>query len=95
MNRVERFRQLRKSRRKYILVVILFIMLVISGICIVDYSINSLMYDNNQIEVLSFRNSDNCFEISILKNKFYVNTTYMKRDYEKLKGLITGLFQSK
>ena len=93
MNRVERFKEVRKLKRKYMLVVLFLILFMISGICIADYSINNLMYDDNHIEVISIHNSGAYLEISILKSKIYINTTSMKKDYEKVKGLITGLFR--
>lgn len=55
MGRVEKFREQRRHRQKCIAVVILFILLTAAGVCTADYRVNTLLKDENRVEVVGFR----------------------------------------
>ena len=63
-------------------------MLLVSGICIVDYSVNNLLNNNSSIDIISVKASETELEISILNYKLSLNTTYINRVINKLKSLI-------
>ena len=43
MNRLKKYKQMRNVRQKYLFLVFLLILILIAGICTVDYSVNNLM----------------------------------------------------
>lgn len=92
MGRVEQFRSARKMRWRYLGSFVLFFTLLIAGICTVDYSVNSIARNVNRVELISFRNIENSYyEVNLANKKFYINTTYIKRDYQRLKDKIFGM----
>jgi predicted small integral membrane protein len=91
MNRLERFRDMRRIRRKYAVSFFLCCLLLFSGICVADVSVNSLMKSENRIDIISFSSTGSFMEISLLNHKFYINISYVKRDYLKLKDMVNNL----
>jgi hypothetical protein len=89
MGRVEKFKEIRLLRRKYIFSFLLIVVVFVAGICFTDYSINSLMKNENRLSIVTYslKNNSN-IEISILNNKFYFDISYLKRDLGKLKTLV-------
>lgn len=93
MGRLERFKEIRVTRRRYILSILIFLMLMIPGICISDYSINSILRNEKRIEVVGVRNINNSYiELDLLKRKYYINIKYLFRDYENVRKRIMGIF---
>lgn len=86
IKRVEKFKQLKNKRKKYIFSFILFVFLLVGGICCTDYSISSLMYNKNNIQIFSFSKLDNyIIEIDFFDKKLYFTSFYIERDYQNLK----------
>lgn len=95
MGRLERFREARIQRKRYILSAVLIAVLFLSGVCIADYSVNSLLKNEKRIDILTMQKINNYyFEINFLNQKLFINTTYIKRDFENFKGLVKQLFHS-
>lgn len=92
MNRLEHFKEARKSRRKYVLSVSLLLIMVVTGFCIIDYSINSLMKNEKRISLVSYQyiNEDR-IEVNVLNNKFLVNISYIRRDFEKIRNMFGNI----
>lgn len=89
MSRLEKYREIRITRKRYLLSVIIFLMLIIPGLCIVDYSVNSIMKGENRIDVLAIKNIKSQYiEITLMNRKHYINTVYLRRDYERFKKII-------
>lgn len=95
MNRLEKFREIRRFRRKYISSFFLFFVLLVAGICIVDYSGNYLMQDERRITIASVKNNRTNLEINLLNYKFYLNITYINRDIERIREAINRVIKSR
>ena len=85
MNRLEKYKEIRKTRRRYVSLFLVFFSLLVLGACITDYALNGLMKDQKGINLVSLASSDTYAEISILNHKYYLNTTYISRDLERAK----------
>lgn len=95
MSRLERFKEIRAVRRRYLFSILIFFMLLIPGICISDYSVNSILKDEKRIEVVGLKNINNQYlEVNLFKIKYHINIKYLFRDYEKVKKSILGVFNS-
>ncbi len=92
MNRVERLKEKKTHKRKYVCLAILFFSVVFTGICTADYSINSLMNNQKCIKIFTYRNyGESSFEISVMNKKVHFNTKYIERDINKIKSKFSGL----
>lgn len=86
IRRLEKFREARRSRRRYLCAFLLFFLLVMLGVCIADFSINNMMKNQSGIELVHFQKINESFlEISLLDKKFYIDTSYVNRDFQNLK----------
>lgn len=93
MSRVEKFKEIRSLRKKYASIFVLFTLLMVVGVCVADYSVNNLMQNRKQIEILSLKSlKDSFIEINFMNQKWYINTSYISRDYKKLKSTVDGWF---
>lgn len=96
MSRVERLKEKKSYRRKYVGLAVLFFSVVFAGICAADYSVNSLMTNQKCIKIISFRNyAESSFEISIMDKKVHFNTKYIEKDIKNIKNKISGLMNIK
>lgn len=96
MGRVEQFRTARKTRWRYIGSFVLFFTLLTVGICTADYSVNSIAKNEKRVELITFKGLDKSFyEINLANKKFYVNTEYIQRDYQRFKNRVLGLLGRK
>ncbi|HEX3030090.1 MAG TPA: hypothetical protein VHT34_12490 [Clostridia bacterium] len=91
MNRVDVFRQKRQFRRKIKIVVITFLLFILAGIVIADYSVNSLMKDENRIEMVTMDNKKDYYVFDLLGKKIYIKLTHIKNDCEKVKDMIRSI----
>lgn len=91
MNRLEKFRQKRNLKQKYMSAALLFLSLLIAGIMSVDYSINYLVSGRQGFAFATVNSKDNGLEIVFMNQRIYVNTQYIKRDLNKLKSELQGL----
>jgi len=92
MGRVEKYRQLRNLRQRFILSAALFIILVTAGICAADYSINGLMMGGSGLNLMFVNDKGNYIEIVFMNQKLYINTQYISRDIGRLKQEAAKLF---
>lgn len=91
MGRLEKFREARQSKRKYVFAFFLFFFLILPGLYIADYSTNTLMKNQNHAGIVSFKKlSDTYFELDILDKKIHINTIFVSRDFQNLKKKIDG-----
>ena len=85
MNRVEKFRQNRQLKLKIWIAFIFFLVIILTGIAVADYSVNSIMRNERRIEIFSIKEvSGTLIQISIMNQKLDINTKYIKRDYGRL-----------
>ena len=92
MGRVEKFKQLRTLRHKYIISVLIFITLLIAGICTADYSINNLIGIDQGLRIFNVINNDNRVEVVFMNQKMEFNLGYINNDLEKLRQFFANLF---
>ncbi len=93
MNRLEKFRQSRNTRRKVAGILLLLFTLVSCGIAVADYSINSIMWNEKQLELFTVNKVDNSYyRISLMNQEVYLNVKYINRDMERLKEFVGGFF---
>jgi ABC-type microcin C transport system permease subunit YejE len=83
--RVEKFRNIRKQKRKYKFAIAVFLILLFAGLCVVDYSLNYLIKNEHKIEFVTVKSVDTySYEISFFNRKFYVSTYNIKKDLENI-----------
>jgi len=92
MGRVEKFKQLRNLRQKYIISVLIFITLLTVGICTADYSINNLIGMEQGLRIFNVSNTENKVEIVLMNQKIELNLGYINSDLEKLRQFFSNLF---
>ncbi len=85
MNRVQKFREIRHFRIKLIIIFFVFILTLFAGLGAVDYSMSSLLSDEQRIRIFSIRpyGEEYC-KISFFDNSLYINTKYISRDYKRM-----------
>jgi hypothetical protein len=92
MKRVEKYRESRYVKRKFILSFLLFFSLTIIGLCASDYSVNNILKNEKKIKLVCIEKKDsNIYKLDILNKSIEINTTYISRDYDNLKKALTGL----
>lgn len=92
MGRVEKFRQKRNLRHKYLFGTIFLSILLTAGILSVDCSSNYLLKGRSGIALAVLNNRDSYLEIVLMNQKFYVNTQYINRDIERAGKELQKLF---
>lgn len=85
MNRLEKFREARRYRRKIFSSFFLFFLLLFTGICIVDYTVNSLINGESRINIVSVESKESRVEITLMNKKLRLDTKYIKKDMKKIR----------
>lgn len=89
MSRVEKFRQIRKLRKKCFFTVLFSLVLMLLGITAVDYSLSGLMEKDKGVALVSFEPyNDDYYKIEVLGKCVYINTGYLRSDIERYKEYI-------
>jgi hypothetical protein len=91
-NRVEKFKQIRAERKKVKMVVLLFAVLIVTGICISDLSVNSLMNNDNSIKLISFEKDDSSLTINFLNEKLNLNAGEFGKSFKKIQNTAARMF---
>jgi len=94
-SRLEKYRQIRRLKRKYAFSVILFLSLLLSGILAADTSVNRLIKNEKEIGIVSVNPVENdhgpCYEIRIMNRSIVLDLTYLNRDIQRIKQLFGWL----
>lgn len=93
MGRVEKFRQLRNLRQKYVISILVFITLLTVGIFTADYSVNNLIGTERGLKIFNMSSSNNIFELVFMNQKIRFDLEYVNNDLEKLRQLLAGIFK--
>jgi hypothetical protein len=88
LNRLDKFRQRRNLRQKYLFAASVFSFLLITGLLSADYGTNAMMTGNRGIELFSLVNKQTYLEVTIFNQKVFINTQYINRDLKRLQGLL-------
>lgn len=91
MNRLERFREERRIRQKICCLLLFFLILLITGICAADYSVNGLMNNQHQLSIVTFQSMGNYVELGFMNHRIYIDTERMKKDFAKVMQSIQKL----
>jgi len=95
MSRLEKYRQIRINKRKFSLLMLLFFVVIITGLCIADYSINGIMKNDYSIEFVSVdKVGPALYSLNIFDYRFLVNTKYVEKDFQKIKDLADSILSS-
>lgn len=92
MNRHDRFKTERVMRRKLSLTLFFCCVMLVTGMCVVDYSNNILIMNKAEFGIVAVHNYKTYLEVSILNEKLYFNTKYISRDIEQLTKLLDRKF---
>jgi len=91
LNRVEKFREIRKIKRKVAVSFLLFMLILLIGTGVADYSVNNLMKNEKSVNIISFHDNSEYFEINIMNFRLYFNTTYLDRDYHRFLDFLSKI----
>lgn len=91
MNRLDKFKQKRTLRQKYLFAAFISVFILTSGMLTSDYQINTLMSGNRDIEMVSLVNKQTFLEITLFNRKILVNTQYINRDLKRLQSLFKNI----
>lgn len=90
MARKARFRKERLYTIKIYVIVLLFLLILISGLAAVDYSKNYVLYGQSRMEIIKVdRLDEDVYSLSILNESMDINLKYLKRDFSRLKNIFT------
>ncbi|HHW49608.1 MAG TPA: hypothetical protein GXX14_13480 [Clostridiaceae bacterium] len=92
MGRLERFRELRKNRRRLLLLFFLSFLLFGSGIFVVDYTTNFLLKNERRLNIVAFHSEDTQVEIRIMNKSLRIDTKYLVNDIEYVKKRLKDIF---
>ncbi len=92
MNRLEKFKQRRCLRKKYLSAALVFFFLLTAGFIAADYATNTLMTGHQGIEFISIEDKQTYLEIIMMNQKICINTQYINRDAERLKNDLIKAF---
>lgn len=92
MSRLEKYRQIRINKRKFRLSMLMFLIVIITGLCIADYSINGLMKNEYAIEFVSVdKVGPSLYSINIFDYRFLINTEYVEKDFNRVRSTIGSI----
>jgi hypothetical protein len=88
MKRVDRFRQIRRTRKRCLFTLLFSFLLFVSGVFIVDCSLNDLMNKKSGMGMVYIKQyGDYYYEIDVLGKSIALDTQYIIRDIAKVKDL--------
>lgn len=93
MGRVDSFREVRLFRLKIFLTILLFAVLLVSGIIAADFSLNSVVSDTPKVEIIKVAEAScNLYTIDFANREYKLNTYYLSRDIQRLKKRLNEIF---
>ncbi|MDP4091871.1 MAG: hypothetical protein Q8920_00750 [Bacillota bacterium] len=93
MSRLEKYKEKRKRKRRYIISLIFVLTLFITGIFVADYSVNYMISGEKKTGVFNVQSRDGTHtDIIIFDRKLTLNTYYLQRDYKNLIKFIKNIF---
>lgn len=88
MSRVEKYKKIRKINKYYAIIILMFFLILFSGLHAVNNSINMLMGNNTKENLISVKYMNNSiFHLNILNRKIKVNTIYFEKELKRM-GII-------
>ena len=93
MARKIRFRKSRIYRCKIAIVIVLFVIVLFSGLIVVDLNKSNVIYGEYRPELVQVELIDtDVYRVSILNSRFMLNLKYVRRDINNLKSYFYSKF---
>lgn len=92
MSRLERFRELRKNRRRLFFLFFSSFLLLGIGICVVDYTTNFLIKNEKRLNIVTFHSEDTQVEIRVMNKPLRFDTRYLVNDIEYIRKRMKDIF---
>lgn len=87
LSRLERYRQNRVEKRKYSVVALFFVFIVLSGLCISDYSINAIMNNDYSLSMIKvYKSSDSSIGVNLLDRKLDIDVSFLLNAYSEVRS---------
>lgn len=83
MTRYERFRELRVFKIKLSIFCIGFVIVLFTGIGVVDYSVSSLLGKQGMEAVSITRYNKDYYRLNFFDESMYINVKYIMNDYKR------------
>lgn len=83
---MEKYREYRRIKKKYISAACLFIILLTAGVGLTDYTSNYLINSDKDIKIISFRVNTDYLEVSLMNAKFHIDISYLNNDLRKIRN---------
>lgn len=91
MGRLQRFREIRYNKRKHLLSIMIFLVLLILGIYIADHSVYNLIEGKEGMGIVAFKNTGPYIEVNFMNCRLFLNTGRIARDYQMIKEYIARI----
>jgi len=85
VSRLEKFREIRKNRRRLFFLFFSSFLLLGIGICVVDYTTNFLLRNEKRLNIVTFHSENTQVEISVMNRPLRLDTRYLMNDIEYIK----------
>ena len=92
MGRVEKFRQKRTLRKKYMIAVVVFITLLTAGFYTADYSVSNLTGMDRGLKIFNIINTNDRVQFVFMNQKIELDLEYVNSDLEKVRQFFAGIF---
>jgi hypothetical protein len=91
MNRVEEFKILRNHKRKCIFILLFFLIIIITGILVSDFCINSIIENEKKIDILKMESGkDTIIRFNVLNKVFDLHYGGVVNDFDEIKSKVIG-----
>jgi len=89
---MKKYRQIRMNKRKFRLSRLLFFIVIITVLCISDYSINGIMKNEYSIGFVSVdKVGPALYSLNIFDYKILINTEYVEKDFRRVRNTIESI----
>jgi hypothetical protein len=91
MNRVEEFKILRNHKRKCIFILLFFLIIIITGILVSDFCINSIIKNEKKVDILKMESGkDTIIRFNVLNKVFDLHYGGVVNDFDEIKSKVIG-----
>jgi hypothetical protein len=91
MNRVEEFKILRNHKRKCIFILLFFLIIIITGILVSDFCINSIIKNEKKVDILKMESGkDTIIRFNVLNKVFDLQYGGVVNDFDEIKSKLIG-----
>ncbi|NLY44366.1 MAG: hypothetical protein GX066_10510 [Clostridiaceae bacterium] len=85
MNRLELYRQRKRNKRLFYLVIFLSLLIVVVGFVTVDYAVNSMLGVEEKLSIIRIeKTGDPVYALYFMNNRGIIDLRYIKKDFNKV-----------